>query len=101
MDIVIHCPGEAHKVSRYNKGSGRTEAVPKILLIASTNSLGTFKTQCNDPQCKRLGHTRGWYQIEFKPGRAPKITPQIMVDADGKRRRFDLVEPPVAVMEDK
>jgi hypothetical protein len=68
-DIVINCPCESHKEPRTTFNGRVIEAKPKILFVASAESVGEFKTQCPDGYCKKYNKERSkgkynsWYKI--------------------------------------
>ena len=66
-DIQINCPDPIHKKPIYKPDEHgkfvETPAVPKILFIASPDSVGRFKVQCGDHRCRKAGGHKGWFEV--------------------------------------
>lgn len=95
MDIVIRCPNELHKKPRFKQVDNKLiERVPspKILFVASADSIGRFKVQCADTECRKSSDSRGWYEIVLNGcgGYTVKKLP---------KQRFELEDVPYALME--
>ena len=79
-DILINCPCDSHKETRYNSVNKEIKAIPKILLIASPNAVGNIKVQCPDNWCRRYNKKNSnnkynsWYEVEFNGLGGYKIT---------------------------
>lgn len=102
-DIVIYCPGVAHRQERKNSRSGeKVQAIKKILFVASPDSCGNFKVQCSDNLCRKLTAdiNKGWYEITVDRGNIT-VEPVVMryQDRNGntRERRFGLTPVPYAL----
>lgn len=102
-DIVIYCPGAAHRQDRKNSRSGeKVGAIKKILFVASPDTCGRFKVQCSDNLCRKLTAdvNKGWYEIIIEHGNV-SVEPVVMryQDRNGntRERRFTLNPIPYAL----
>ncbi len=99
IDILINCPGEAHKKERFNSHKGKIAPVPKILFVASPESVGKFKIQCPDNECRRHnksnsnGKYNSWYEIVFNGLGGYSVEPL-------PKQEFKLEKVPVVVIGD-
>lgn len=65
-DIVIRCPNKTHKkpiIKLIDNELVERVPNPKILFVASADSIGRFKVQCSDTQCRKSSNSRGWYEV--------------------------------------
>ena len=98
-DILINCPGEAHKIERTHAVKGTIAPVPKILFVASPESVGKFKIQCPDMGCRRhnKNHSGGkynsWYEVVFNGKGGYSVEPL-------PKQEFRLEKVPVVVIGD-
>ena len=93
-DIVIHCPNKVHQkpIDKLVDGEITTRVPdPKILFIASPNSIGQFKVQCGDHRCVLSGDNRGWYIITLNGGGGQEVRP---VSRSMLKERFNLKKVP-------
>ena len=66
VDIVLRCPNKIHqKPIRKLVDNELIEKIPnpKILFVASADSIGQFKIQCSDHDCRKSHKGRGWFEI--------------------------------------
>jgi len=97
--ILINCPCESHKIKRENSVCKEIKAMPKILFVATPESVGEFWIQCPDNYCRRYnkeksgGKYNSWYKIILNGfgGCSVEAIP---------RHEFDLQKVPFVVLED-
>lgn len=92
-DIEIRCPNEVHKRPVRRVVDGVEEEYvpkPKLLLIASAESIGRFKIQCTGATPKAHGKCWGWHEIRLNGTGGVSVKPL-------RKQYFPLNHVPVVV----
>jgi len=94
-DIVIRCPNKTHQkpiCKLIDDKLVKRIPSPKILFVATADSVGRFKIQCSDTECRRTTSGRGWYEIEINGTGGYTVKPL-------PAKRLKLIDVPYALAE--